>query len=521
MNLAQTHQIRRVRFALKCRDVAQAEIWRQGLKQWFNEDTERALSQELDLLVGPNETLRLDKLELQLKLTQLSQLDRHLSDTLVKELHEQVERVRQTRSTKPSRNAEVSETATLSTNADSDLAHLQHYLLHGDLLWSSEQFHTERLTQQWRQILKSNVSVVMSIIAQADLALIYQVLQRLWILTETSFFHQHIAVHLGVGDWSRLEAIVQAVLNVNTTSMVSSTASKNSILSAAVNTGTSIDAAQIQCLIYALALSKDTKAQQLMTQLHQWQSGDITSQQVKVIEQWLTSAAVQHFVAQASTSTSVALLDAFERLRNQTEGLLVKSESINFTETQSESINASETSKTIVDDVAVSVRSAGLVLLHPFLTAFFYTLGLWNKEDKRLDPTQLDRAARLLHYLATGQMKAQEFELGMIWFLLGQKPAGNYFMPEKTLAKTDQEEADALLSAVINHWAALKNTTIDGLRLSFLQRPGVIRRDPNSHDKAATLHVQSESFDVLLRYLPWSISVVKLPWMPEHLLTTW
>ncbi|MGS0755737.1 contractile injection system tape measure protein [Roseateles sp. GG27B] len=74
-----------------------------------------------------------------------------------------------------------------------------------------------------------------------------------------------------------------------------------------------------------------------------------------------------------------------------------------------------------------------------------------------------------------------------------------------------------MLAAVRNHWKALENTSAEGLRLSFLQRRGLLRRA----EGAWQLHLQAEAFDVLFDLLPWSISLVKLPWMPLPLMVEW
>ncbi|MGS0758633.1 contractile injection system tape measure protein, partial [Roseateles sp. GG27B] len=58
----------------------------------------------------------------------------------------------------------------------------------------------------------------------------------------------------------------------------------------------------------------------------------------------------------------------------------------------------------------------------------------------------------------------------------------------------EREEIDGLLAAVRNHWKALENTSAEGLRLSFLQRRGLLRRA----EGAWQLHLQAEAFDVLL-----------------------
>jgi len=75
-----------------------------------------------------------------------------------------------------------------------------------------------------------------------------------------------------------------------------------------------------------------------------------------------------------------------------------------------------------------------------------------------------------------------------------------------------------LLQAVIGHWDALRNTTPDGLRGTFLTRPGKLSQRP---DGDYLLQVESQSFDILLERLPWGIGVVKLPWMERMLWVEW
>jgi hypothetical protein len=74
-----------------------------------------------------------------------------------------------------------------------------------------------------------------------------------------------------------------------------------------------------------------------------------------------------------------------------------------------------------------------------------------------------------------------------------------------------------LLSSVIEHWAALKNTGIEALRISFLQRAGKLMRT----EKGWQLVAEQKSFDILMQSLPWAIGRIKTPWMQEWLLTDW
>jgi hypothetical protein len=81
----------------------------------------------------------------------------------------------------------------------------------------------------------------------------------------------------------------------------------------------------------------------------------------------------------------------------------------------------------------------------------------------------------------------------------------------------DREEAETVLQSTINYWSVLKNTSIDGLRSSFVQRSGLLRRTENGWE----LQVEHQSFDMLLEHLPWSISIIKLSWMKQPLYTEW
>ena len=160
----------------------------------------------------------------------------------------------------------------------------------------------------------------------------------------------------------------------------------------------------------------------------------------------------------------------------------------------------------------LSVRHAGLILLHPFLPRFFESTGALQEE--RL---QRPRAAAQLHLLATGEEEVYELELGFIKVLLGMRPGEPLPISEGLLRDSDREEVEALLQAVLGHWNVLKKTSIAGLRQTFLQRSGLLREQ----DQGFLLQVEPEAFDMLLGQLPWGIGTVKLPWMKKPIFTEW
>jgi hypothetical protein len=163
-------------------------------------------------------------------------------------------------------------------------------------------------------------------------------------------------------------------------------------------------------------------------------------------------------------------------------------------------------------DEGVFVNCAGIVLLHPFLVRFFEGVGV-ALDGKLLQP---DRALCLMHFLATGQRAAPEYDL-LLPKLLCNVPPETPVDARIALTPAEEEEAAALLAAVVRHWDALGDTSADGLRGTFLVRPGRLSR----RDGADVLHVEERSVDVLLDRLPWGISVMQLPWMERPLWVEW
>ncbi|WLE97130.1 MAG: contractile injection system tape measure protein [Candidatus Electrothrix communis] len=160
----------------------------------------------------------------------------------------------------------------------------------------------------------------------------------------------------------------------------------------------------------------------------------------------------------------------------------------------------------------IYINNAGLVLLHPFLPQFFSALGI-AEEEQLLQP---ERALCLLHFLATGQGMAPEYEL-MLPKILCNVPLDMPVEADVELTDKELEEAASLLTAVIEHWEALRNTSPDGLRGTFLVRPGKI----SLRGEDLLLQVEPQTWDILLEQLPWGISMIRLPWMERMLWVEW
>ncbi len=156
---------------------------------------------------------------------------------------------------------------------------------------------------------------------------------------------------------------------------------------------------------------------------------------------------------------------------------------------------------------------SGLVLLHPFLPQLFRALGIAD-DEKLLHP---NRAIYLLYFLATGNSTALEYEL-VIPKILSNTSFGAVVESDIILTVDEQDEAEALLAAVIRHWEVLKNTGAEGLRETFLKRSGKLSLLDNGE---WLLQIEQNACDILLEQLPWGISMIKLPWMPDMLRVEW
>lgn len=163
------------------------------------------------------------------------------------------------------------------------------------------------------------------------------------------------------------------------------------------------------------------------------------------------------------------------------------------------------------------VPLAGLVLLHPYLPRLLQGCGLVDERARRIDDAVLPRACALLHALAVGSAPAHEFTLPLVKLLLGRDPDAPLARALPAIEADDVAEVDALLSAVRTHWPALAGTGDEGLRVSFLQRRGLLSRA----NGAWQLRMSREPFDLLLGLLPWGIGFVRTPWMPAPLTVEW
>ncbi len=169
----------------------------------------------------------------------------------------------------------------------------------------------------------------------------------------------------------------------------------------------------------------------------------------------------------------------------------------------------------LADDGALFVDDAGLVILAPYLPAYFGRLGL-VAERQFVSAAARQRAVLLLRYLATATADATEHLLALDKLLCGW-PLAEPIERSIRLSEQEEEESRELLASVVEAWTALKQTSVDGLRGSFLVREGRLTED----EQGWQLTVQRTGWDVLLDRLPWGLSLVMFPWMDQPIFVEW
>lgn len=164
---------------------------------------------------------------------------------------------------------------------------------------------------------------------------------------------------------------------------------------------------------------------------------------------------------------------------------------------------------------SVLVDNAGLVLLWPFFSFYFETLEL-TKENRFVSDEASFKAVYLLDYLVYGNEEGKELKMTLNKVLCAvprQIPLGL----REPLTEKERTLTTQLLETAISRWSIIGNTSIEGLRESFLKRTGKLEWI----EEKVILTVEPKAYDMLIDKLPWSISTVRLPWLEKNLIVKW
>ncbi|MDX2304717.1 MAG: contractile injection system tape measure protein [Microscillaceae bacterium] len=163
------------------------------------------------------------------------------------------------------------------------------------------------------------------------------------------------------------------------------------------------------------------------------------------------------------------------------------------------------------------IQQAGLVLLAPFLPAFFRATDLLDSQSQFKSAEAQQYAVYLLHELATGDAPLPEFSLVLEKLLCGM-PFEEAIPTEIKITESHQKEALLLLEEVIGHWTALKSSNPRELREAFLKRAGSIEAKGLGE---WLIRVERQTWDILLEKIPWGFSLLKLPWTNNLIHVIW
>lgn len=190
--------------------------------------------------------------------------------------------------------------------------------------------------------------------------------------------------------------------------------------------------------------------------------------------------------------------------------------SVNFNEVNDKNIHDLETNTSELQISSLYIDNAGLVILHPFLLNLFQKLDLCNNEVW-IDKESQHKAVLLTQYLVTGQEVFFENELILNKLMCGF-PIESVINTKQKISKEEKEICNDLLLVVLEYWSVMKNSSVEALRETFLQRAGKLSL---SETHPSELWVEEKVVDVLLASLPWGIGLVQTPWMNNFLHCYW
>ena len=482
---ANTHIIRKQVLELKINSSEGAFHLQQQAGNYYHHQLLPALEKIFDELCRPEETIQLDKLEINLGIMKIKNMDAAVwNDEIYRFLKMQI-----TEQLKNSDQKKIITTVATKENASRQwLFYMQHGYLNWNTIAPGEKWYGEILESLATDFVL--VAALRKLIRENNNAL-----QRI-VNSHTISFLVNLVRIMTTKKLEQLELLIEEITSVlfywfkeikkgeKSIKAISLSVWKNIIL---LSAGASIKNYTDETFIKIIVKENVSLAVYAVATAQLKDKLIVTGQIIKEM-------ADEHLQNKKNVKQDINLAD--EQLIDE----------INFDKT-----NNLQT----IDGEGIFVQYAGMVLLHPFLSTFFKRLNLTESGNFK-NSACWQKAMLLLHYLATGSATAQEYELVMPKVICAW-PLQQAVSFTGTTTAEELEEADNLLQSVIAKWDKLKNSSAAALQENFLQRNGKI------FTKNETLFVQVEtgSLDMLLDFLPWSISIIKLPWMLEMIRVEW
>jgi len=163
------------------------------------------------------------------------------------------------------------------------------------------------------------------------------------------------------------------------------------------------------------------------------------------------------------------------------------------------------------------VNNAGLAVIAPFLPRYFKMLQMLDEAGKFKDAANAIRAVHLIQYIATGQSETEEPLLVFNKLLCGL-PIATPVPKGIDLTQQEEEMTQGMLNAILAHWKGMGTASLEGLRGGFLIRDGRLEWHSDGY---WNLDVEKKAYDVIMRSLPWSISMMQFSWLDYRIQVTW
>lgn len=163
----------------------------------------------------------------------------------------------------------------------------------------------------------------------------------------------------------------------------------------------------------------------------------------------------------------------------------------------------------------ISINNAGIVLINSYIKILFDRLGLIEQNQFKSHEDQL-KAVHYLQFVVNGLTKNEEHHLVLNKVLCGLS------IVEPVHEKIDMTESEkslinGMITAIINYWPAIGNSSINGFRGNWLIRNGLL----STQEDNWTLRVEKRPYDLLINKSPFSFSIIKHPWMEKPIHVEW
>lgn len=469
----------------------------QKVETWMEQMVLPKLDQLFNELLPADRYLEIDQLEIDLGSIELTTFDQALADHYLEEIRRSIEEKIHLAT------FQADEQTKWQTNENTWMETFLHFLQTGTFPWWKPAVRMEKFERELRQAFRNNPRLVQSRVFVL-LSSVPKTCSRLVQQFSESFIQQL----LNIGH----QRLSQQYLDYNKffVLLTKSIPKQNRSFDLKVS---EVQAAIIRVLSKELAATNRAHywIENILQQISHFNKSVAYSELLQSFHLVTQDPKIRQELNLIST-TSAAFIREIEQLAKTETSVKSAETATNI----SEQIATIETTL-IGEQAGHYIDNAGLVLTAPFLPTFFKTLGLLDGK-KFKDNDDAERAMHILQYLVSPQEQNPEYLLVLNKILCGipiNQPVSNNI----EITKSEKEEVQQLLQSMINHWKALKKTSPSGLQEGFIQRAGKLTF--KEENNAWLLQVEQQSMDILLSSIPWSYSVVKLPWLPDLLRVEW